>query len=148
MKILNKVLKNKIFVFGFLFIFVIILCIWFFGGINSEKNNLKNSPIQELSLQTFYSKSSRDEEKRPEVNFKLGDPIQLNIDYKNVFEKISVTLNVENGKGELIQNNIFDLEGTKSIFVTIGSPSEKGSYKAYIVYEDKKIASASFNISE
>ncbi len=115
---------------------------------NSEKNNLKNSPIQELSLQTYYSKSSRDEEKYLQTKFKLGDPIQLNLDYKNVFEKIAVTLDVENGKGKSIQNNTFDIEGTKSIFVTLGSITEKGNYKAYISYEGQKIASANFSVAE
>ncbi|MBP9758068.1 hypothetical protein KBD45_00075 [Candidatus Dojkabacteria bacterium] len=148
MEIISKVRNSKKFIYSLSVIILIILCIWLLWDTNSEKNNLKNSPIQELSLQTYYSKSSRDEEKYLQTKFKLGDPIQLNLDYKNVFEKIAVTLDVENGKGKSIQNNTFDIEGTKSIFVTLGSITEKGNYKAYISYEGQKIASANFSVAE
>lgn len=139
--------KNKILSIAGVSALIIILILAFWG-LNSQKRNLKDSPIQELSLKSYYSKSARDEEKKEQSSFKIGDPIQINIDYKNAFEKTPVTFEVQNSTGSVIQSNDFDIYGTESIYVSVGSIQDGGSYKARLKYNNKVIASVGFRVSK
>jgi hypothetical protein len=138
--------KNKILSISAIIALIIVL-ILALGGLNSQKKNLKDSPIQELTLTMFYSKSTRDAEKKESDVFKLNDPIQANINYKNAFEKTNITFEITDATGKVIQNNTFDIEGTDSIFITVGGLVDTGNYKARIKYNDKDIASTGFRIN-
>lgn len=138
-----KIKKYLIFILPIL---MIILLILIFVGNNPEKKNLRNSPVQELDMQTFYSRGSRDEEKRSESSFAPGDPIQIQIQYKNAYEKVPLKLVVRSQEEKVVQSTDFEIEGTKTNFVTVGQIQDKGKYYVYIYYNDNQIASTTFSI--
>lgn len=126
-----------------LIILLIILLIASLVGNNSRKNAAITGDVE---LEVYYSKSSRDEEKRVENTFNPGDPIQVRVNYANFIENTALILEVKNNSNDVIQLTEIEVEGNEDSFVTVSNAEEKGRYKVSIKNEEKEMASTSFRV--
>lgn len=131
-------------------VILILVGMLFWPNIKDLINSVQGITVRNISVDFYLSQSSRDENKIKQSEFKIGEPIQAQIDFENAQDKTIVQATLRNSeKNDVLMTLDVPITGTGHRFLTIPQSLAKmeGKYTLTIGQNGKTLTSAKFTIT-